>query len=742
MHRAASRSRTRHPRRKLSPPPKPVLEFDRVTARTPGGRMLLDDVSFAVPRGSVVAVVGPTGVGKTSLARALTGSLALESGAIRLHGVDIARDEATGDRRVAYVPQDDVLHGHLDLARTIGYAASLRMPRNTPPADRDRRVASVLSGLGLRDHAHVPIATLSGGQRKRANIAAELVGDPDVLVLDEPTSGLDPGYEKAVFATLRELADAGRTVIAVTHSMKALAMCDRVLFLAAGGRVAFFGPPAEAAEYFGRTDAADVFLALDTEPGDTWQRRFRDHPAYARYVTRVVAAARAVADSRRVDVDSGPPAPKWREQLRTLVCRQVAIVRSDRRHLALLALQGPLLGLLLWTVLAPDSLHLLPSFGGPAQPTPAAQTVAMFVALSATWLGASNAVREIVKERHIVRREIGVGLSPSAYVASKAIVLGALTMAQSFALATIACLGQRPPSAGAALGSGRLEIALAASLAGLAAVALGLLLSSIVTTPDKALTLLPMTLVTELVLAGGWAAMLATPGLQQLRDLTGARWAVDAINATVAGDATGWWVTVIALIGLAGASLVATVALLGRQMRPAGRKRPALQLTPAWPPTGVRAAAIALGVAVVCAGGVSLAATAQRQVRDDQRAASAPVVAPVLAMPTAPAADVNPSNAAPPEAPTPEATPIDAPATVVEVTAPAPVADVALETATPTALAPVIAITPPTVPPIATPPTTVPTAVSPTTSSAFDFWAWIWEMRMSSFTAAMSSLGR
>ncbi|MDP1819756.1 MAG: ABC transporter ATP-binding protein, partial [Acidimicrobiales bacterium] len=260
-HLVTPRGRGRHPRRRLEATraPAPFLELQGVTARTSGGRVLLDDVSFSVRRGWLIAVVGPTGAGKTSLARALTGAQALEAGSIRLDGRDLTSADGIRRERIAYVPQDDVLHGQLELGRMLSYAASLRVPAALGEGERRRRTHSVLAELGLEQHADVPISQLSGGQRKRANIAAELVGRPDVLVLDEPTSGLDPGYEKSVMATLRDLADGGRTVITVTHSMQALACCDRVLFLAEGGRVAYFGPPARVSEYFGRADAADVF---------------------------------------------------------------------------------------------------------------------------------------------------------------------------------------------------------------------------------------------------------------------------------------------------------------------------------------------------------------------------------------------------------------------------------------------------------------------------------------------------
>jgi ABC-type multidrug transport system ATPase subunit len=632
-HRAASRSRGRHPRRSpLRATQTPVLEVAGVTARAPGGRILLDDVSFTVERGWLVAIVGPTGAGKTSLARALTGSLALRAGTIRVDGADLSEPGSHGLDRVAFVPQDDVLHGQLALGRTLAYAASLRVPPGAGPDERVRRVDAALTELGLQHHVTVPVSSLSGGQRKRANIAAELVGEPDVLVLDEPTSGLDPGYEKAVMTSLRELADAGRTVVTVTHSMQALEQCDRVLFLAEGGRVAYFGPPARAAAYFGRGDAADVFLALDTEPGQAWQERFRAHPAYARYVSPVVAAA-ARTTERRAPRDR----PSWSAQLGMLVRRQIALLRSDRRHLALLTLQGPVLGALLWFVIHPNSLGVIPHSD---IPSPAAETVALFVALSATWLGASNAVREVVKERHILRREVDAGLAPSAYVASKAIVLGAVTMMQTTVLTLIACAGQHPPASGALIGSSRLELAVVGALVGLAATTLGLALSAVATAADRALALLPMTLVTELVLAGRWASHLTTPGLNVLRDLTGARWGVAAIGATVAGDGGTWFRAVAVLVLLTSGFFALAVGMVHHHTRSAlGRVSP-FQRIGALQTAAMQRGSAVLGVATLglfaAAVSIVVGGTGHDPARLDGPAVAAPVVASVAEVAEAP----------------------------------------------------------------------------------------------------------
>jgi ABC-type multidrug transport system ATPase subunit len=621
-HRAATRSRGRHRRSPLFAEAEPLLEVVGVTAHAPGGRVLLDDVSFSVQRGWLVAVVGPTGAGKTSLARALTGGLALDAGSLRLDGCDLS--VAGGRDRIAFVPQDDVLYGQLGLARMLRYSASLRMPASVGEHERSVRVDAALHELGLQHHADVAVASLSGGQRKRANIAAELVGHPEVLVLDEPTSGLDPGYEKSVMTTLRQLADAGRTVIAVTHSMQAIQHCDRVLYLAEGGRVAYFGPPAGAADYFGQADAADVFLALDTEPGQAWQERFRAHPAYARYVTPVVQAAARVTEPRTSAVPTGPTGPSWRAQVGTLVRRHLALLRSDRRHLALLVLQGPLLGLLLRIVLADDSLHIAPQTHFL---TPGGETVAMFVALSATWLGASNSVREIVKERHIVRSEVDAGLAPSAYVTAKGLVLGGITMAQTAVLAFVALMGQRPPGH-AAFGPGRVELVVIAGLVGLAAAALGLLLSALVSSPDKALAVLPMTLVAELVLAGRWASTLDTPGLSAVRSITGAHLGVEATTSSVLGDGPGLAHALGVLLLITAGSLLATGRLVRRHTRPADAARPGARLTDLRTAAASRAhtvvGAAAASILVLAVGTVAAGVSGPARSSDGTVVASAP----------------------------------------------------------------------------------------------------------------------
>ena len=271
--------------------------------------------------------------------------------------------------------------------------------------------------------------------------------------------------------SLRQLADAGRTVIAVTHSMQAIQQCDRVLYLAEGGRVAYFGPPGPQPR---RTSAAA------TPPTSSWPStpsRARPGRSASGRTPPTPATSSPVVAARR-PARRPPSRPRarprsvraGRTQLATLVRRQVALLRSDRRHLALLPSQGPVLGA---PALARHAARTASRPGCPA-PRSASPAVgrrsAMFVALSATWLGASNAVREIVKERHILRREVDAGLSPSAYVAAK----GRRARLRDRwcrppSSPSSPALGQQPPTSGALLGSGRLELAVAGALVGLAA---------------------------------------------------------------------------------------------------------------------------------------------------------------------------------------------------------------------------------------------------------------------------------
>jgi ABC transport system ATP-binding/permease protein len=558
-----------------------VIRTQDLTKIYPTGVKAVDGLDLDVAEGEIFGLLGPNGAGKTTTVGMLTTRVLPTSGRAALAGVDVVARPSEAKRMIGVVSQTNTLDRSLSVWENLYFHGRYF----GLGARQSRRIATeLLVVFRLADRAGADVATLSGGMAQRLMVARSIVHRPRILFLDEPTSGLDPGYEKAVMRLLRDLADGGRIVVVATHSMQSLGLCDRVLFLAPGGIPAFFGPPAEALGYFGAGEYPDVFVALEHEDPASWRDRFRRHPAHQRYVQAPLAAS---ATPRRSPAPPGPPPSpvRWRRQAGTLTRRYLAIIWADRRNLGLLVLQAPLLGLLLLAVMGADGLR--------ADPTGVnldARKVLLALVLSATWLGSSNAIREIVKERPIYRRERAAGVTVTAYVASKVAVLSCLTVAQAGVLAAVALLRQGGPRSGVVLEAGTAELALDVTVAGLAAMALCLFVSALVSNADKALTLLPLLLIPQLVLAGVLFETGDKPVLREISHLASARWGFAAAAATVdlpelepircdgpqppadcdepwRHDPATWLRNLAALLALTAASVLATVGVLRRSDR-------------------------------------------------------------------------------------------------------------------------------------------------------------------------------
>jgi ABC transport system ATP-binding/permease protein len=542
---------------------------------TRDGRRLLDEVSFHLPGRSLTAVLGPSGSGKSTLLGALTGARPADSGQVSYGGRDLYADYAELRQRIGVVPQDDILHPQLTVARAMSHAARLRFPPDVPAAEREQRIGEVLEELGLTGHAHQRIDSLSGGQRKRTSVALELLTRPSLLFLDEPTSGLDPGLDKQVMRTLRTRADAGRTVVVITHNVANLDLCDRLIVLATGGRVAYAGPPAAALDYFGVTDFADVFLALQDETVDWTERLARsgiDAPLPDRPPTRSRPAPEARPRSSRARLAL--------VQYRVLCRRTYDVVVADRTYLVFLAALPVLLSGLAHAIPSPQGLST-------AAHDPGATTLLLVIIMSGGLMGTAGSVREFVKERTVYQRERAIGLSRPAYLGSKLTVLGLLSILQAAVFTALALVGRPGPDDPVLVPSGSLEIGLAVIAVCCTSMVLGLLISTAISNADRGMPLLVMAVMVQLVLSGSLFALMGRVVLEQVSWLVPFRWAYAMASVTtdvrqvpgVANDPlwrhslTTWGLDALALAGLTAALVFLVVLALRRQDPP--RRRPA-----------------------------------------------------------------------------------------------------------------------------------------------------------------------
>src|SRR5215831_922034 len=334
-----------------------------LTVTLGNGKVLLDHVSFPLGERCLLGIIGPSGAGKSTLLGALTGMRPANGGSVLYDDRDLYANYAELRHRIGLVPQENILHTQLTARRALRYAAELRFPPDTSKAERNRRVDEVLAELSLTQHAETRTDRLSGGQQKRVNVALELMTKPSLLFLDEPTSGLDPGLDKSVMEMMSGLAKDGRTVIVVTHSVANLDICDRLLVLVPGGKVAYFGPPQDGLKHFNKPGWAEVFQAFDNEPGRDWAGEYRRSAWYQQYVMVASDGRGQMAVPRQA-----PPAPPSKNKLAqfsTLCRRYLAVIASDRVYLALLAGAPIVLGAV---ILAIPAKYGLGPATGPAPP--------------------------------------------------------------------------------------------------------------------------------------------------------------------------------------------------------------------------------------------------------------------------------------------------------------------------------------------------------------------------------------
>jgi ABC transport system ATP-binding/permease protein len=502
---------------------------------------ILQDISLAFQPSEFIVVVGQSGGGKSTLVDAIAGYRPSTHGRVYVNDIDAYANFDAIRSNIGFVPQKDIIHMELSVYQALDYAAQLRMPPDMSPDERHRRIMEVLDNLDLTHRKDVQISGLSGGQQKRVSIGVELLTKPGLFFLDEPTSGLDPGTETALMQLMRRLADQGRTIVLITHATKNVMLADKVVFLARGGYLAWFGPPDEALAYFDqfRTERQrrskeiefdDIYNLLDDpqkgEPSD-WAEHYQQHDAFRQNVTvPLQGRLKDGAPAPAVEAPSRPaPAQQvssWR-QFMILSARNLRILSRDRASLILMLLTAPLISLLDFILAIGLGRDLFAFEDGNLNNV----IISLVVLINNGIMVAGLAqMRELVKEREIYRRERLVNLRLMPYIMSKVwlAALLAVYMAAAFTISrTVAFVTP----------GGTLEVMLlfvTLTLLLMAGMMLGLFASALAPNAASAPLLLVPLIIPQIVLSG---AMVPLPS--HITSPASSRWAFQATMAIGGG---------------------------------------------------------------------------------------------------------------------------------------------------------------------------------------------------------------
>lgn len=502
------------------------LEVHGVTWTIEGNKTLLDNISVAARPGTLTAVIGPSGAGKSTFARLVAGYTHPTTGTVAFEGHNVHAEYASLRSRIGMVPQDDVVHGQLTVRQALMYAAELRLPPDTTKADREQVVMQVLEELEMTKHLDTRVDKLSGGQRKRASVALELLTGPSLLILDEPTSGLDPALDRQVMTMLRQLADAGRVVLVVTHSLTYLDVCDQVLLLAPGGKTAFYGPPNQIGASMGTTNWADIFSGVAGDPNAAAQRYLAQH------------GPPPPPPPVETPSDLGKPTrTSVRKQFSTIARRQMRLIISDRGYFIFLAFLPFIMGALSLSV--PGNVGFgvpVPAIQGGEAPNEPGQ-ILVLLNVGAIFMGTALTIRALIGERAIFLREQAVGLSTTAYMLAKVFVFAGFALLQSGVVVAINIFGKGwgagAVDSGAVIPNRSIELYVDVAACCVGAAMVGLALSALAKSNEQIMPLLVIAIMSQLVFQGGMIPVTGRIGLDQMSWFTPARWGFASTASTI-----------------------------------------------------------------------------------------------------------------------------------------------------------------------------------------------------------------
>lgn len=476
-----------------------------------GKKTILDKVSLSIEPNEFVAIIGGSGAGKTTLMTAMSGFDSKVTGRVYCNGTNLRENFQTLKNIIGFVPQQDIIYENITLKKMLYYTAKMKMPEDTSTAEIDARIEEVLGMVELSEHKDTYIRRLSGGQKKRASIAVELLANPGLFFLDEPTSGLDPGTEEHLMRTLSKLSkEQEKTIIMVTHTINNLDLCDKVIIMGYGGRLCYCGSPAGIKDFFQTDDLVKVYDIITADPKG-WESRFR--------MSGINQVSEHAAESNGEAIK--PRKVNGFTQLGILVRRYTTLIMNDMQRLALIFGQPLIIGLLL-TLVAGSDIY---------QKFTETQSILFTLMSGGIWMGLLNTIQEVNKERVILKREYMGNLRLPVYILSKYIVQGVISLVQAVILVVTFVLVKGTPSCkGVIISNATIEIIVLIFLTIYASAGMGLLLSSITKSADRAMAIAPFVLIIQLIFSGILFEL--TGATDKISYVTFSRWAMESIGST------------------------------------------------------------------------------------------------------------------------------------------------------------------------------------------------------------------
>jgi len=527
-----------------------TIEAHEVVVNAPNGRRLIEPVSMTIFPSELVALMGGAGAGKTTLLKALNGYTRPAEGRVLFNGASLYDYYDRFRQQLGYVPQDDIVHAQLTVGEALYFSARLRT--DLTDAEIHARTIKVLGQLGMQDKKDTIIGsaerkTLSGGQRKRVNIALELINDTPVLFLDEPTSGLSSYDAESVIELLKELAGQGKTIITTIHqpSVHIYKQFDDLIMVnrdpgGKTGSMVYFGPAyPDSIQFFNPPPPGAPPAELSPElllsgvakkTSAEWQQIYQA----SRY-KRDFVDARSGKQPAGTEKTAGFQSRRHFDltQWFALVKRNTIVKLRDRTQTAILLIQAPLFAALIVMVYHGLDANMAPEVR--QELTKKLVGIHFLMVVAAIWFGCNNAARDIVGEWTVYKRERMVTLKLGSYVFSKLAVLFGLALVQCFCLLGIVFL-EIPLK-----GSFVLDY-LVLVLSTLVGTGLGLFISAISKTTESAIALLPVVLLPIIALGGGLRpAYVLDSKIRWVTRAVPSQWALEANLLQEIGEGEGKW---------------------------------------------------------------------------------------------------------------------------------------------------------------------------------------------------------